>query len=144
MGLGVYPVIGAGWASNSKYAILGCLRAVAQTISYEVRLALILLGILFLVGGLDLSLFREFQRFTWFIIIGRPLGGLWFVSFLAESHRTPFDFAEGESELVSGFNTEYAGGGFALLFIAEYASILFLRALFRVVFLGGASDSLLF
>ena len=144
MGFGVYPVMVAGWSSNSKYSLLGCIRAVAQTISYEVSLSLILLSILFLVGSLDLVLFNRYQRYFWFLLVGFPLAVLWFVSFLAESNRTPFDFAEGESELVSGFNTEYTGGGFALIFIAEYASILFLRGLFTVIFLGGATDSLFF
>lgn len=142
--LGVYSTIGAGWASNSKYALLGCLRAVAQTISYEVSLALILLRILFLVGGFDLVLFREFQRYIWFIVFAFPLGLLWFASCLAETNRTPFDFAEGESELVSGFNTEYRAGGFALIFMAEYARILFIRVLFRILFLGSNLVSVVF
>ena len=138
----VYSIVRAGWSSNSKYSLLGCLRAVAQTISYEVRLALILLGTLFLVGGLDFSLFSTFQRYIWFMFIATPLALLWFGTCLAESNRTPFDFAEGESELVSGFNTEYSAGGFALIFIAEYASILFLSLLFCVVFLGGRDERL--
>lgn len=137
IGAGVYSTIGAGWASNSKYALLGCLRAVAQTISYEVRLALILLGVLFMIGGFNLELFREYQRYRWFLVWGLPLFFLWFGSRLAETNRTPFDFAEGESELVSGFNTEYRSGGFALIFIAEYSRILFIRALTRIFFLGG-------
>lgn len=134
---GVYSTIGAGWASNSKYALLGCLRAVAQTISYEVRLALILFSVLLLIGGFNIELFREYQRYGWFVIVGLPLALLWFVSRLAETNRTPFDFAEGESELVSGFNTEYRSGGFALIFMAEYSSILFMRALTSIFFLGG-------
>nr|YP_009522707.1 NADH dehydrogenase subunit 1 [Caridina indistincta A]AXQ36846.1 NADH dehydrogenase subunit 1 [Caridina indistincta A] len=134
--LGVYTTMGAGWASNSKYSLLGCLRAVAQTISYEVSLALILLSLLLLVGGVDLSLFIDFQRYLDFIILTFPLALVWFASCLAETNRTPFDFAEGESELVSGFNTEYSAGGFALIFMAEYASILFMSALFSIIFLG--------
>nr|YP_009159463.1 NADH dehydrogenase subunit 1 [Macrobrachium bullatum]AKQ09508.1 NADH dehydrogenase subunit 1 [Macrobrachium bullatum] len=141
---GVYSTMGAGWASNSKYSLLGCLRAVAQTISYEVSLALILLSMLFLVGGFDLGLFESYQRYCWFSVLGFPLALLWFASCLAESNRTPFDFAEGESELVSGFNTEYSGGGFALIFMAEYASILFLSALFSIVFLGSSLVSVFF
>lgn len=133
---GVYSTIGAGWSSNSKYSLLGGLRAVAQTISYEVRLALILLSMLFIVGGFNLVLFDAYQRYLWFIVLGFPMGVLWFGSCLAESNRTPFDFAEGESELVSGFNTEYGGGGFALIFMAEYARIIFLSAFFSIVFLG--------
>nr|YP_008379292.1 NADH dehydrogenase subunit 1 [Nautilocaris saintlaurentae]AGS12711.1 NADH dehydrogenase subunit 1 [Nautilocaris saintlaurentae] len=142
--LGVYSMMGAGWASNSKYALLGCLRAVAQTISYEVSLALILLSFLFLVGGFDLGLFTEYQRFMWFMVLTFPLALVWFASCLAETNRTPFDFAEGESELVSGFNTEYSSGGFALIFMAEYASILFMSVLFSLIFLGGELSSLLF
>nr|YP_009229359.1 NADH dehydrogenase subunit 1 [Palaemon gravieri]YP_010713893.1 NADH dehydrogenase subunit 1 [Palaemon tenuidactylus]ALT55349.1 NADH dehydrogenase subunit 1 [Palaemon gravieri]ANF05057.1 NADH dehydrogenase subunit 1 [Palaemon gravieri]WDD39113.1 NADH dehydrogenase subunit 1 [Palaemon tenuidactylus] len=142
MSASVYSVMGAGWASNSKYSLLGCLRAVAQTISYEVSLALILLSLLLLVGGLDLALFESYQRYAWFILLAGPLGLLWFVSCLAESNRTPFDFAEGESELVSGFNTEYSGGSFALIFMAEYASILFLSSLFTILFLGSGLMSI--
>ena len=137
MRAGVYSTMGAGWASNSKYALLGCLRAVAQTISYEVRLALILFSVLLLLGGYNMELFSEYQRYRWFIVLGFPLASLWFVSRLAETNRTPFDFAEGESELVSGFNTEYRSGGFALIFMAEYSSILFIRALTSIFFLGG-------
>nr|YP_010507356.1 NADH dehydrogenase subunit 1 [Amphionides reynaudii]UXG18835.1 NADH dehydrogenase subunit 1 [Amphionides reynaudii] len=142
--LGVYSTMSAGWASNSKYALLGCLRAVAQTISYEVSLALILLSMLFLVGSFDLSVFKVFQRYTWFCFISIPLSLLWFASCLAETNRTPFDFAEGESELVSGFNTEYSSGGFALIFMAEYASILFMSVLYTILFLGSDTMSALF
>lgn len=142
--LGVYTTMGAGWSSNSKYALLGCLRAVAQTISYEVRLALILLGSLFLVGGFRLSLFELNQRYIWLIVLIGPLGLVWFASCLAETNRTPFDFAEGESELVSGFNTEYRAGGFALIFIAEYASILFMRVLFALLFIGSGLQEFTF
>ena len=134
--LGVYTTIGAGWSSNSKYSLLGRLRAVAQTISYEVRLALILLSIIMLVGGFDLGLFSLYQRDCWFIFLTIPLFLIWFASCLAETNRTPFDFAEGESELVSGFNTEYRAGGFALIFMAEYARILFIRELFVILFIG--------
>nr|QFQ01343.1 NADH dehydrogenase subunit 1 [Nematocarcinus gracilis] len=142
--LGVYTTMGAGWASNSKYALLGCLRAVAQTISYEVSLALILLSFLFLVGGFNLELFSSYQRYVWFLVLTFPLAMVWFASCLAETNRTPFDFAEGESELVSGFNTEYSSGGFALIFMAEYASILFMSALFSLIFLGGSLSSPMF
>lgn len=134
--LGVYTVMVAGWASNSNYALLGGLRAVAQTISYEVSLALILLSFVFLIGGYSLLDFKLYQEYTWFLFLTFPLALAWFASCLAETNRTPFDFAEGESELVSGFNVEYRRGGFALIFIAEYASILFMRMLFCVLFLG--------
>nr|WHM51900.1 NADH dehydrogenase subunit 1 [Stolotermes ruficeps] len=134
--LGVYTVMVAGWSSNSNYALLGGLRAVAQTISYEVSLAIILLSFMLLIGGYDLLGFYYFQVYLWLGFLSFPLAFIWFVSCLAETNRTPFDFAEGESELVSGFNVEYGGGGFALIFMAEYASILFMSFLFCVLFLG--------
>uniref|UniRef100_UPI0030FDFC69 NADH dehydrogenase subunit 1 n=1 Tax=Panorpa chengi TaxID=757039 RepID=UPI0030FDFC69 len=134
--LSVYTLMIAGWSSNSNYALLGGLRAVAQTISYEVSLALTLLSFVFLIMGYDLLIFFIYQNFIWFIIFTFPLGLSWFASCLAETNRTPFDFAEGESELVSGFNVEYSSGGFALIFLAEYASILFMSMLFSVIFLG--------
>nr|WCD24125.1 NADH dehydrogenase subunit 1 [Gryllotalpa orientalis] len=143
-GMGVYGVMIAGWSSNSNYALLGGLRAVAQTISYEVSLVLLLMSFLFLVEGFMLSDFYEFQSGMWFIFLGFPLAMCWFSSSLAETNRTPFDFAEGESELVSGFNVEYSGGGFALIFLAEYASILFMSMMFSVVFLGGDIMTLYF
>nr|YP_010883681.1 NADH dehydrogenase subunit 1 [Simulium jisigouense]WIV81721.1 NADH dehydrogenase subunit 1 [Simulium jisigouense] len=142
--LGVYTVMIAGWASNSNYALLGGLRAVAQTISYEVSLALILMSFIFLVGGFNFNDFSKFQDYSWMMVLSFPLMLVWFASSLAETNRTPFDFAEGESELVSGFNVEYSSGGFALIFLAEYASILFMSMLFVVVFLGADIFSLLF
>jgi len=142
--MGVYTVIIAGWSSNSNYALLGGLRAVAQTISYEVRLALILLSFIFLIGGYNFFIFLYFQEFIWFIFICFPIGLVWFASSLAETNRTPFDFAEGESELVSGFNIEYRRGGFALIFLGEYARILFMSLLFCVIFLGSNIYSLFF
>jgi NADH-ubiquinone oxidoreductase chain 1 len=135
--IGVYTVIIAGWSSNSNYALLGGLRAVAQTISYEVSLALIILSIIFLIGNYNFIYFNIYQNYLWFLFLCFPLALVWFASSLAETNRTPFDFAEGESELVSGFNVEYRRGGFALIFLAEYARILFIRMLFAVVFLGG-------
>lgn len=142
--LGVYTVIIAGWSSNSNYALLGGLRAVAQTISYEVRLALIILSFIFLIGGFNFNDFFKFQNYCWILIVSFPLILVWFASSLAETNRTPFDFAEGESELVSGFNVEYRRGGFALIFLAEYARILFISILFVVIFLGADINSLLF
>nr|URX53953.1 NADH dehydrogenase subunit 1 [Cryptotermes sp. 5 AB-2022a] len=142
--LGVYTVMVAGWSSNSNYSLLGGLRSVAQTISYEVSLALILLSFVFLVCGYDLINFYYFQSYLWLIFFTFPLSLVWIISCLAETNRTPFDFAEGESELVSGFNIEYGGGGFALIFLAEYASILFMSLLFCIIFLGCDLDSLFF
>nr|WAB69695.1 NADH dehydrogenase subunit 1 [Coelophthinia sp. 1 JPL-2022a] len=142
--LGVYSVMIAGWSSNSNYALLGGLRAVAQTISYEVSLSLVLLSFIFLIEGFNLLMFMEYQKYIWMIIINFPLALVWMASSLAETNRTPFDFAEGESELVSGFNVEYSSGGFALIFLAEYASILFMSMLFSMLFLGGDIFSLMF
>nr|YP_010374023.1 NADH dehydrogenase subunit 1 [Episesarma lafondii]QJH91617.1 NADH dehydrogenase subunit 1 [Episesarma lafondii] len=144
LSMGVYSTMIAGWSSNCKYSLLGSLRAVAQTISYEVSLALILLSFVMLIGGFNLNLFNEYQANFWFIIIAFPLSMVWFSSCLAETNRTPFDFAEGESELVSGFNTEYGAGGFALIFMAEYASILFMSVLFVIFFLGSSPFSVVF
>nr|YP_010117791.1 NADH dehydrogenase subunit 1 [Diplonevra peregrina]QPN53564.1 NADH dehydrogenase subunit 1 [Diplonevra peregrina] len=134
--MGVYTVMVAGWSSNSNYALLGSLRSVAQTISYEVSLALILLSFVFLINGYNMINFLFYQEYLWFLIMMFPMGLVWFCSCLAETNRTPFDFAEGESELVSGFNVEYSSGGFALIFLAEYSSILFMSMLFVVMFLG--------
>lgn len=140
----VYTIMVAGWSSNSNYSLLGSLRSVAQTISYEVRIALILLSFLFLVSRLSLLDFFSFQRNVWLIFLCFPLFFIWLVSRLAETNRTPFDFAEGESELVSGFNVEYRRGGFALIFLAEYANILFIRILCCLIFLGGDYGSIFF
>nr|AMP88125.1 NADH dehydrogenase subunit 1 [Wohlfahrtia magnifica] len=142
--LGVYTVMVAGWSSNSNYALLGGLRAVAQTISYEVSLALVLLSFIFLIGGYNMLMFYKYQMFIWFLFIMFPMALVWFSISLAETNRTPFDFAEGESELVSGFNVEYSSGGFALIFLAEYASILFMSMLFCVMFLGSDLFSFFF
>nr|WMY24234.1 NADH dehydrogenase subunit 1 [Microtermes sp. F MLW-2023a] len=142
--LGVYTVMIAGWSSNSGYSLLGGLRALAQTISYEVSLAFILLSFVVLVFSYDLVYFFFFQTYLWLIFFSLPLSFIWFISCLAETNRTPFDFAEGESELVSGFNVEYGGGGFALIFLAEYASILFMSLLFCIIFLGSDLYSFLF
>lgn len=135
--LRVYTIILAGWSSNSNYAMLGGIRSVAQTISYEVRLILILLSFLFIIFRFDILDFGKYQENVWFIFLFLPLGIIWIVSRLAETNRTPFDFAEGESELVSGFNVEYRRGGFAMIFMAEYANILFIRIFCRIIFLGG-------
>ena len=126
---GVYATLLAGWASNRKYAIIGALRGVAQTISYEVSLALFLFRFLLIPCSLNVLALRQVNYESMVLFSLLPLGLLWFVRCLAETNRTPFDFAEGERELVSGFNIEYGSGGFALIFIAEYGSILFLRLL---------------
>ena len=134
--LGVYPLMIAGWSSNSKYALLGSLRAVAQTISYEVRLALILLSFIVFLRDYRLYAFIEFQSSFYLFFFFYILSLVWVVSCLAEINRTPFDFAEGESELVSGFNVEYRAGGFALLFLGEYSMIILIRAIMVILFFG--------
>nr|YP_096998.1 NADH dehydrogenase subunit 1 [Stereochilus marginatus]AAU20422.1 NADH dehydrogenase subunit 1 [Stereochilus marginatus] len=135
-GLAVYSILGSGWASNSKYALIGALRAVAQTISYEVTLGLILLCLVLMTGGFMLFNFNTTQEPLWFLVPAWPMAGMWFISTLAETNRAPFDLTEGESELVSGFNVEYAGGPFALFFLAEYANILMMNMLSTILFLG--------
>nr|NP_739971.1 NADH dehydrogenase subunit 1 [Neocyttus rhomboidalis]BAC23567.1 NADH dehydrogenase subunit 1 [Neocyttus rhomboidalis] len=137
--LAVYSILGSGWASNSKYALVGALRAVAQTISYEVSLGLILLSVILLSGGFTLQTFNETQEATWLTLPAWPLTAMWYISTLAETNRAPFDLTEGESELVSGFNVEYAGGPFALLFLAEYANILLMNTLSAILFFGAST-----
>nr|WNH20750.1 NADH dehydrogenase subunit 1 [Onuxodon fowleri] len=138
-GLAVYSILGSGWASNSKYALIGALRAVAQTVSYEVSLGLILLSSIVLTGGFTLYAFSISQEAVWLVLPAWPLAAMWYISTLAETNRAPFDLTEGESELVSGFNVEYAGGPFALFFLAEYANILLMNTLSACLFLGSTS-----
>nr|ACZ99010.1 NADH dehydrogenase subunit 1 [Sceloporus smithi] len=133
--MAVYSILWSGWASNSKYALIGALRAVAQTISYEVTLGIILLSILILTGGFSLKTLITAQEKTWMLLLTWPLMMMWYVSTLAETNRAPFDLTEGESELVSGFNVEYAGGPFALFFLAEYANIMMMNTLSCILFL---------
>nr|YP_010957134.1 NADH dehydrogenase subunit 1 [Citharichthys stigmaeus]WMY90422.1 NADH dehydrogenase subunit 1 [Citharichthys stigmaeus] len=134
--LAVYSILGSGWASNSKYALVGALRAVAQTISYEVSLGLILISTIIFTGGFSLQTFSTTQEAIWLALPAWPLAAMWYISTLAETNRAPFDLTEGESELVSGFNVEYAGGPFALFFLAEYANILLMNTLSATLFLG--------
>nr|QGZ08807.1 NADH dehydrogenase subunit 1 [Cryptopsaras couesii]QGZ08834.1 NADH dehydrogenase subunit 1 [Cryptopsaras couesii] len=134
--LAIYPTLASGWASNSKYALIGALRAVAQAISYEVSLGLILLSTIVLVGGYSLQVFSIAQEAIWLAVPAWPLAMMWYASTLAETNRAPFDLTEGESELVSGFNVEYAAGPFALFFLAEYSNILLMCVLSTIIFLG--------
>nr|CAQ37676.1 NADH dehydrogenase subunit I [Triatoma delpontei] len=143
-GMGVYGVLLSGWSSNSNYALLGGLRSVAQTISYEVSMALILICMLVFVFSFNFVDFMKYQEYVWFIFFSFPLFFCWFSSCLAETNRSPFDFAEGESELVSGFNVEYSSGGFAFIFLSEYMNIIFMSLLCCVVFLGCDVYSLMF
>nr|APX39390.1 NADH dehydrogenase subunit 1 [Longitarsus luridus] len=140
----VYTIMLAGWSSNSNYSLLGSLRSVAQTISYEVSLTLILMSYLFMILSLNLLDFMKFQEYIWLIYLMMPLCFMWLVSSLAETNRTPFDFAEGESELVSGFNVEYSSGGFVMIFLAEYGNILFMSMLCVILFLGANFVSFMF
>nr|WGT87715.1 NADH dehydrogenase subunit 1 [Sclomina erinacea] len=135
-GMGVYGTLLSGWSSNSNYALLGGLRSVAQTISYEVSMALILVCMLIFIFGFNLVDFMFYQSYIWFIFFSFPLFFCWISSCLAETNRSPFDFAEGESELVSGFNVEYSSGGFAFIFLAEYMNIIFMSLLSCIIFLG--------
>lgn len=144
VGLGVYLLLAAGWRSNSKYSLIGALRGVAQTISYEVSLVLLLLSPLVLTFNYNWNSFSLWQVNCWFIYLFPISFLLFFISCLAETNRTPFDFAEGESELVSGYNTEYNRGGFALLILAEYTRIIFMSILNVYLFLGGSHAISLF
>nr|BDQ43899.1 NADH dehydrogenase subunit 1 [Amynthas yunoshimensis] len=131
--MNVYSTFMAGWSSNSKYALLGALRGVAQTISYEVSMSLILLSTLVLVMTMD---FTKMNSYSWILLMLMPLAITWFITNLAETNRTPFDFAEGESELVSGFNVEYSSGLFAMIFMAEYMNILVMSLFTSLIFMG--------
>nr|YP_010613703.1 NADH dehydrogenase subunit 1 [Ancema ctesia]WAR69347.1 NADH dehydrogenase subunit 1 [Ancema ctesia] len=142
--LGVYVLLMSGWSSNSNYSLLGGLRGVAQTISYEVSLALIMMSSLILIMSFNMMKFNEYQELIWFMIIMFPLSLCFLSSLMAETNRTPFDFAEGESELVSGFNIEYSSGGFALIFLGEYSMILFMSLMFVLMFMGGYNLNLNF
>nr|WIL10236.1 NADH dehydrogenase subunit 1 [Stenocladius sp. 2 XYG-2023a] len=142
--LGVYTIMIAGWSSNSNYSLLGGLRCVAQVISYEVSLSLILISFLILIDGFSIYNLIYYQNYIYFFFICVPLTLVMFTSMLAETNRTPFDFAECESELVSGFNVEYMGGEFALIFLSEYSNILFMSMLFSFMFFGGLFNNLLF
>nr|YP_006883124.1 NADH dehydrogenase subunit 1 [Phoronopsis harmeri]AES86304.1 NADH dehydrogenase subunit 1 [Phoronopsis harmeri] len=140
----VYSTLIAGWASNSKYALLGALRAVAQTISYEVSLALFILSPLFLFHSFDFSVIGMSQMGIPGVLIMAPLAFCWFITNLAETNRAPFDFAEGESEIVSGFNIEYSSGGFALIFMAEYSNIMFMSFITGALFFSLFSNMILY
>ena len=137
--LAVYSLLGSGWSSNSNYSFLGAVRAVAQTISYEISLGLILLRVVLFAGGFRMEVIERRQEGSWLMLCCLPLFVVWLVSTLAETNRAPFDLTEGESEIVSGYKVEYAGGPFAMFFIAEYAKIIFIKLLSVILFLGGSS-----
>nr|YP_009420975.1 NADH dehydrogenase subunit 1 [Pseudemydura umbrina]ASR18160.1 NADH dehydrogenase subunit 1 [Pseudemydura umbrina] len=131
----VYSILWSGWASNSKYALMGALRAVAQTISYEVTLSIILLSLIMLSGGFNMQTFIIVQEPMYLMFTSWPLMMMWYISTLAETNRAPFDLTEGESELVSGYNVEYSAGPFALFFLAEYTNILMMNTLTTILFI---------
>jgi NADH-quinone oxidoreductase subunit H len=142
--LGVYGILLSGWASNSKYALMGCLRSVSQMISYEVSISLIVLPVILLSHSLSVKDIIEIQKeIVWFIFPLFPLGIIFFISILAETNRAPFDLPEAEAELVAGYNVEYSAFLFAAFFLGEYANILLMSCLFVIFFFGGNS-SLLF
>jgi NADH-quinone oxidoreductase subunit H len=138
--LSVYGVILAGWASNSKYALLGAMRSAAQIVAYEIAMGFALVGVLMAGGSLNLGDIVAAQAggvSSWFFIWLLPLCLVFFISGVAETNRAPFDVAEGESEIVAGFMVEYSGAAFALFFLAEYANIILIAALTSVLFFGG-------
>ncbi len=138
--LGVYGVLIAGWASNSKYAMFGALRSTAQTVSYEIAMGFALVGVLLAAGSMNLTDIVNSQRggiLHWWFIPLLPLFFVFWIAGIAETNRAPFDLAEGESEIVAGFHVEYSGIGFALFFLSEYASMILISVLLSILFLGG-------
>ena len=135
--LGVYGIIIAGWASNSKYAFLGALRSAAQMVSYEVSIGFVIVTVLLCVGSLNLTEIVRAQQNLWFVVPLFPMFVIFFISALAETNRAPFDLPEGESELVAGFFVEYSSMSFALFFLGEYANMILMSALTTILFLGG-------
>ena len=137
--LGVYGIIMAGWASNSKYAFLGAIRSSAQMISYEVSMGLVIVTVLLVTGSLNLSEIVEYQREMpfWIHLLLAPMAVVFFISVLAETNRLPFDLPEAESELVAGYNVEYSSMSFALFFLGEYANMILVSAMTVTFFMGG-------
>ncbi|MCK5166372.1 MAG: NADH-quinone oxidoreductase subunit NuoH, partial [Rhodospirillaceae bacterium] len=135
--LGVYGILMAGWASNSKYAFLGSLRSAAQMVSYEVSMGFVIISVLVVVGSLNLSDIVMAQQGMWFVIPLLPMAVIFFISTLAETNRHPFDLPEAEAELVSGYNVEYSAMTFALFFLGEYANMILMCAMTTILFLGG-------
>jgi NADH-quinone oxidoreductase subunit H len=135
--LSVYGIIMAGWASNSRYAFLGALRAAAQMVSYEVSIGFVLVTVLLCAGSLNLSEIVLAQRTVWFVIPLLPMAVIFFISGLAETNRAPFDLVEGESELVAGYFVEYSSMSFALFYLGEYGNMILVSAMTTILFLGG-------
>nr|YP_010990681.1 NADH dehydrogenase subunit 1 [Pitambara triremiprocta]WOW99125.1 NADH dehydrogenase subunit 1 [Pitambara triremiprocta] len=143
-GLGVYVIMVSGWCSNSIYSLLGSLRAIAQSISYEVCFFLIILCLVIYTENFNLLSFFNFQLYSWFFFFCYPLFFIFFSCCLAETNRSPYDFSEGESELVSGFNVEYSSFSFSLFFLSEYMNMMFLSFFMTVIFFGSNLYSLFF
>jgi len=135
--LGVYGIIMAGWASNSRYAFLGALRSAAQMVSYEIAIGLIIINVLITAGSLNLSDIVRAQEGLWYFIPHFPMFAIFVASILAETNRHPFDLPEAEAELVAGYNVEYSAMAFALFFLGEYANMILMSAICTVLFLGG-------
>ena len=135
--LGVYGIIMAGWASNSKYPFLGALRSAAQMVSYEVSIGFVIISVLLCVGSLNLTQIVEAQKTVWFAIPLLPMFVIFFISALAETNRLPFDLPEDEASLVAGYSTEYSSASFVLFFLSEYASMILMSAMTVILFLGG-------
>ena len=135
--LGVYGIIMAGWASNSRYAFLGAMRSAAQMVSYEVSMGFVIISVLLTVGSLNLSDIVNAQKNLWFVVMHLPMAVVFFISALAETNRHPFDLPEAEAELVSGYNVEYSAMTFALFFLGEYANMILMSGMTVVLFLGG-------
>jgi NADH-quinone oxidoreductase subunit H len=135
--LGVYGIIMAGWASNSRYAFLGALRSAAQMVSYEIAIGLIIINVLITAGSLNLSDIVRAQEGLWYFIPHFPMFAIFVASILAETNRHPFDLPEAEAELVAGYNVEYSAMAFALFFLGEYANMILMSAICAVLFLGG-------
>ena len=135
--MGVYGIIIAGWASNSKYPFMGALRSAAQMVSYEVSMGFVIVTVLLCVGSLNLNAIVKAQETIWFVIPLFPMAIIFFISTLAETNRSPFDLPEGESEIVAGFFVEYSSMSFALFFLGEYANMFLMAAMTTILFLGG-------
>ena len=135
--MGVYGVLMAGWASNSRYAFLGGLRSAAQMVSYEVSMGFVIVTVLLLAGSLNLSDIVNAQKDMWFIVPLFPMAVIFFISTLAETNRHPFDMPEAEAELVTGYNVEYSAMPFALFFLGEYANMILMAGMTTILFLGG-------